>query len=45
MTGARIGGRPQRRSYVWFEQENGITDMNSLGWRWFDVEDGPWRKK
>ena len=45
MTAAAIGGRPQRRSYVWFEQENGITDMNSLGWSWFDVEDGPWRKK
>ena len=45
MTGARIGGRPQRRGYIWFEQENGVTALNSVGWRWFDVEDGPWRKK
>ena len=44
MTGARIGGRPQRRGYIWFEQIDGVTDLNSVGWRWFDVEDGPWRK-
>jgi len=39
MTSARIGGRPQRRAYVWFEQDaNGVTDLNSVGWHWFDVE-------
>lgn len=45
MTGARIGGRPQRRGYMWFEQIDGVTDMNSVGWRWLDAEDGPWRKR
>ena len=44
MTGARIGGRPQRRGYVWFDQYNGITDLNSVGFRWYDAEEGPWRK-
>ena len=44
MTGARIGGRPQRRGYVWFDQYNGITDLNSVGFRWYDAETGPWRK-
>ena len=44
MTGAKVGGRPQRRGYCWFEQIDGVTDLNSVGWRWFDVEDGPWRK-
>ena len=43
MTGARVGGRPQRRGYCWFEQLDGVTDLNSVGWRWLDVEDGPWR--
>ena len=38
MTGARIGGRPQRRGYVWFDQYDGITDLNSVGFRWYDVE-------
>jgi predicted phosphodiesterase len=38
MTGARIGGRPQRRGYVWFNQYDGITDLNSVGFRWYDVE-------
>ena len=45
MTGARIGGRPQRRAYIWFEQIDGVTDLNSVGWRWFDVEEGPWRRQ
>ena len=38
MTGARIGGRPQRRGYVWFNQYDGVTDLNSVGFRWYDVE-------
>jgi predicted phosphodiesterase len=38
MTGARIGGRPQRRGYVWFDQYDGITDLNSVGFKWYDVE-------
>jgi predicted phosphodiesterase len=45
MTGAKVGGRPQRRAYCWFEQIDGVTDLNSVKWRWLDVEDGPWRKK
>lgn len=38
MTGARIGGRPQRRGYLWFEQEDGVTDLNSVGWHWYDAQ-------
>lgn len=38
MTSARIGGRPQKRGYITFEQENGVTDLNSVRMRWFDVE-------
>ena len=34
----RLGGRPQKRGYVWFEQDDGVTDLNSVGWHWFDVE-------
>jgi predicted phosphodiesterase len=34
----RIMGRPQKRGYVWFEQDNGVTDLNSVGMHWFDVE-------
>jgi predicted phosphodiesterase len=37
-TSPRLGGRPQKRAYVWFEQTDGITDLNSVGWHWFDVE-------
>ena len=44
MTGARIGGRPQRRGYIWFDQYDGVTDLNSVGFRWYDIEKGPWRK-
>ena len=44
MTAPKIGGRPQRRAYVWFEQVDGITDLNSIGYRWYDVEQGPWRQ-
>jgi len=33
----RLGGRPQKRGYIWFEQHDGTTDLNSVGMRWFDV--------
>lgn len=33
----RLGGRPQKNAYVWFEQDAGKTDLNSFGWHWFDV--------
>jgi hypothetical protein len=33
----RIGGRPQRRGYVTFEQTNGITDLNSVRFVWLDA--------
>lgn len=40
MTSARVGGRPQRRGYVYFEQdeETGVTDLNSIQWHWYDVD-------
>ena len=38
MTSPRIGGRPQKRGYVWFEQENGVTDLNSVGMHCFDFD-------
>jgi len=41
MLQARIGGRPQRRGYVWFDQLDGRTDLGSVGYRWLDVEDHP----
>ena len=45
MTQAKIGGRPQRRGYVTFEQVDGRTDLNSVKLHWFDVEDGaPWQR-
>lgn len=34
----KMGGRPQRRGYVTFEQVNGKTDLNSLHKVWLDVE-------
>ena len=37
MMSPRIGGRPQRRGYVTFEQTNGKTDLNSVRFYWFDV--------
>ena len=37
MTGPRIGGRPQRRGYVTFDQTDGKTDLNSVKFYWFDV--------
>lgn len=36
-TSDRLGGRPQKRGFVWFEQDDGVTDLNSVGWHWFDV--------
>jgi hypothetical protein len=34
----RLGGRPQKRGYVFFEQVDGVTDLNSVGMHWYDVE-------
>lgn len=39
MKSPRVGGRPQRRGYVTFEQTNGRTDLNSLRMIWLDAED------
>jgi len=36
----KIGGRPQRRGYVTFEQVDGVTDLNSVRFHCFDVEQG-----
>lgn len=36
MLSPRIGGRPQRRGYVTFEQTNGRTDLNSVRMHWLD---------
>jgi predicted phosphodiesterase len=38
MRSPKIGGRPQRRGYLTFEQENGVTDLNSVKFRWLDIE-------
>lgn len=35
---AKIGGRPQRRGYITLTQNDGVTDINSIRMRWFDVE-------
>jgi predicted phosphodiesterase len=35
---AKIGGRPQRRGYITLVQNDGVTDINSIRMRWFDVE-------
>lgn len=37
MLSPRIGGRPQRRGYLVFEQYDGVTDLNSVRFHWFDV--------
>lgn len=37
MLSARIGGRPQRRGYVTFIQNDGATDLNSVKFTWLDV--------
>lgn len=34
----RMGGRPQRRGYVVFDQYDGKTDLNSVRKVWLDVE-------
>jgi len=39
MTSPRIGGRPQRRGYVTFCQEGGVTDLNTVRLHWFDVDE------
>jgi hypothetical protein len=36
MLNPKIGGRPQRRGYVVFEQTNGVTDLNSVRFHSFD---------
>ncbi len=36
--GPRLGGRPQKRGYITFEQHDGISDLNSVTMRWFDVD-------
>lgn len=38
MLSPRIGGRPQRRGYLTFDQYDGVTDLNSVRFRWLDVE-------
>lgn len=35
---AKIGGRPQRRGYISLMQNDGVTDINSIRMRWFDVD-------
>jgi predicted phosphodiesterase len=40
MTSPRIGGRPQRRGYLTFNQVSGRTDLNSVKFTWFDVMEG-----
>jgi hypothetical protein len=37
---ARIGGRPQRRGYVYLEQVDGKTDINRSRMVWLDPELG-----
>ncbi len=39
MLSPRVGGRPQRRGYITFEQRNGRTDLNSVRMVWFDAEE------
>lgn len=34
----KIGGRPQRRGYVTFVQDDGVTDLNSVRFYSFDTE-------
>jgi predicted phosphodiesterase len=37
MLSPRVGGRPQRRGYITFEQTDGRTDLNSIRMVWFDA--------
>ncbi len=43
MLSPRIGGRPQKRGYVTFQQRvaDGWTDLNSVRMVWLDVEEPP----
>ncbi len=34
----KMAGRPQRRGYLTFDQIGGVTDLNSVRFRWFDAE-------
>ena len=34
----RLGGRPQKRGFIWYEKDEGKVDLNSVGMHWFDVE-------
>ena len=44
-TQASLGGRPQRRGYLTFDQIGGRTDLNSVRFWWFDVEESaPWSR-
>jgi hypothetical protein len=38
MLSARMGGRPQRIGYTTLTQVNGVTDLNSLRFRWLNAE-------
>lgn len=35
---ARMGGRPQRQGYVTLTQTNGVTDINSVRFRWLNAD-------
>jgi len=35
---ARMGGRPQRQGYTTLTQVNGVTDVNSIKFRWLNAE-------
>ena len=35
---ARMGGRPQRIGYTTLRQINGVTDLNSVSFRWLNAE-------
>lgn len=39
MLSAKASGRPQRRGYVTFMQNDGRTDLNSVKFTWLDVAD------
>ena len=35
---ARMGGRPQRQGYVTLTQHKGVTDLNSVHFRWLNAD-------
>ena len=37
-TKPRIGGRPQKRGFIWYEKDDGRVDVNAVGMYWFDAE-------